>query len=120
VVWLFCLIFNKSNKNHLPYLTITLENLNHYNHRVSVSFNSYLQGHITLDQLIQQLQRIEAQLRQDKSQGSIWFKFSQDDSLATTIEDLQKDLSNAKNRELTLERMREAINLENELFIYYS
>ena len=97
-----------------------MENLNHYNHRVSVSFNSYLQGHITLDQLIQQLQLVESQLRQDKTEASLWFKFSQDDSLATTIPDLQKDLSDAKNREFTLERMRDAINLENELFIYYS
>lgn len=120
MVWLFYLIFNESRNNNLSYLIITLENLNHYNHRVSVSFNNYLQEHITLDQLIQQLQSIEAQLSQDKSQSSIWFKFSKDDSLATTIEDLQKDLSNAKNREFTLERMKEAINLENELFIYYS
>ena len=97
-----------------------MENLNYYNHRVSVSFNSYLQGHINLDQLIQQLQRVEAQLRKDKSQGSLWFKFSQDDSLATTISDLQKDLSDSKNRFFTLERMKEAINLENELFIYFS
>ena len=50
----------------------------------------------------------------------MWFKFSQDDSLATTIEDLQKDLANSRNADFTKERMREAINLENELFIYYS
>lgn len=97
-----------------------MENLNYYNHKISVSFNDYLQEHITLDQFIQQLRIVEAQLKQDKSQGSLWFKFSQDDSLATTIPDLQKDLSDAKNREFTMERMREAINLENELFIYYS
>ena len=97
-----------------------MENLNHYNHRISVSFNNYLLEQITLEQLIQQLQRIEAQIKQANPKGSLWFKFSQDDTLATTIEDLQKDLSDAKNREFTMEGMREAINLENELFIYYS
>lgn len=97
-----------------------MENINHYNHRVSVSFNSYIQEQITLGQLVQELRRVESQLKQNNSQGSLWFKFSQDDSLATTIPDLQKDLTDAKNREFTLERMREAINLENELFIYYS
>lgn len=97
-----------------------MQNINYYNHRVSVLFNNFLQDHISLDQLIQQLQKIESQLRQNSSQGSLWFKFSQDDSLATSIANLQKDLSDTNNREFTRERMREAINLENELFIYYS
>ena len=97
-----------------------MDNLNLLNHRVSVAFSSYLQGNITLDQLIQQLQRIEAQLKPDSSQGSLWFKFSQDDTLSCTIDDLQKDLSNNRNREFAKERMEEAINLENELFIHYS
>ena len=96
------------------------ENLNFYNHKVSVSFNDYLQGQISLDKLVQQLQGVENQLKQYNSQSSLWFKFSHDDSMATTIADLQKDLSDTRNREFTLERMREAINLENELFIYYS
>ncbi len=97
-----------------------MENLNFYNHRVSVSFNNYLQGHLSLEDLVDQLQRIESQLKQEKPEGGLWFKFSQDDSLATTISDLEKDLSDNKNREFTMERMREAINLDNELFIYYS
>jgi hypothetical protein len=97
-----------------------MDNLNLLNHRVSVAFSSYLQQHITLDQFILQLERIEAQLKQNNSQSSLWFKFADDDSLATTIPDLKKDLSDNRNREFTLERMREAINLENELFIYYS
>lgn len=97
-----------------------MENLTYYNHRVSVSFNNYLQGHIAPDQLIEELQKIEAQLRQDKPQGSLWFKFSEDDSLATSIADLRQDLSDARNKEFAMERMKQAINLENELFIYYS
>ncbi len=97
-----------------------MDNLNLLNHRVSVAFSSYLQGDITLDQLIQQLQKIEAQVKENSPKDSLWFKFSQNDSLATTIEDLEEDLSGSKNRDFTLERMEEAINLKNELFIYYS
>lgn len=97
-----------------------MENLNLYTHKVSVTFNSYLRGDIPLSQFVKQLKGIENQLQQEKVDGSLWFKFSEDDSLATTIADLQKDLSDAKNREFTLERMKEAISLENELFIYYS
>ena len=97
-----------------------MDNLNLLNHSVSVAFSTYLQVNITLDQLIQQLQRIEAQLKSDSSQCSLWFKFADDDTLSTSIEDLKKDLSDYRNREFTLERMREAINLENELFIHYS
>lgn len=67
-----------------------MENLNFYNHRVSVFFNNYLQGYITHDQLLQQLKRVEAQLKKEQPQGSLWFKFSQDDTLATTIPDLRK------------------------------
>lgn len=96
-----------------------MENINHYNHRVSVLFNNYLQEHISLIQLIHELRRVEIQLSQKTDNGSLWFKFSQDDSLATTIKDLQQDLANRRNAEFTKERMREAINLENELFIYY-
>jgi hypothetical protein len=97
-----------------------MENLNYYNHKVSVLFNDYFNEHVTLEQFIHQLKQVEAQLRQSDSKGSLWFQFSQDDSLATTIADLQKDLSDVRNREFTLERMKEAVNLENELFIYYS
>ena len=97
-----------------------MDNLNLLNHRVSVAFSSYLQGDITLDQLIQQLQKIEAQVKENSPKDSLWFKFSQNDSLATTIEDLEEDLSGSNKRDFTLERMEEAINLKNELFIYYS
>lgn len=97
-----------------------MENIHHYNHRVSVLFNNYLQEHISLNQLIQELRRIEFQLSPKDNDGLLWFKFSQDDTLASTIDDLQYDLANSRNAEFTKERMRDAINLENELFIYYS
>ena len=83
------------------FLYTAMENINHYNHRVSVSFNNFLQEDITLGQLIQELQKIESQIRRENFNGSLWFKFSQDDSLATTIADLRQDLSDVRNKEFT-------------------
>ena len=100
-----------------------MTNLNRYNHRVSILFNHYLQGVVELDEFIQKLRIVEALHRQNlndnTSDNSMWFKFSDDDTLGTTIDDLERDLSNT-NRDFTLERMKEAINLERELFIHYS
>ena len=100
-----------------------MKNLNQYNHRVSILFNEYLQNLLSLDDFIQKLRALEdlykQNLKDDTQENSIWFKFSEDDTLVTTIDDLERDLSNS-NRNFTLERMREAINLDNELFIQYS
>lgn len=53
------------------------------------------------------------------SEKTIWFKFSEDDTLVTTIDDLEKDLSST-NRDFTIERIKEALNFDQELFINYS
>lgn len=58
-------------------------------------------------------------LKDRNSESSLWFKFSDDDTLVTTIDDLERDLSNS-NRDFTLERIKEVINLDQELFIHYS
>jgi hypothetical protein len=98
-------------------------NPNQYSHRISILFNDYLQGHLDLKDLIQKLRAIEPLHKQNqkdiKSDNMLWFKFSKDDSLVTTIDDLQKDLS-SHNREFTLERIREALNVDQELSVYYS
>lgn len=100
-----------------------MKDLNFFNHKVSILFNDYLQNEVGLDQFIHKLRMIEAWYKQtiedEKSDKSMWFKFAEDDSVVTTIDDLERDLSNA-NREFTLERMRESINLEQQLFIHYS
>ncbi len=94
-----------------------------YNHRISILFNEYLQNRLDLNEFIEKLRVVEKQYEQTldfkNPENSIWFKFSDDDTLVTTIDDLKRDLSNS-NRNFTLERMREAINLDNELFIHYS
>lgn len=96
---------------------------NQYSHRFSILLNDYLQDRLELNELIQKLRAIEIEHKQNhndrESEKTLWLKFSTDDSLVTTIDDLQKDLSN-HNREYTLERIREALNADQELFIYYS
>ena len=98
-------------------------NPNQYSLRISILFKDYLQGHLDQEELIQKLRAIEVLHKQNQkdmqSENTLWFKFSQDDSLVTTIDDLHKDLSN-NNREFTLERIREALNVDQELTIYYS
>lgn len=100
-----------------------MTNLNQYNHRVSILFNDYLQGVIDLEKFIQKLRTVEDMHKHtidgNTQKNSMWFKFSDDDTLGTTIDDLKRDLSDT-NRDFTLERMREAINLEEELFIHFS
>jgi hypothetical protein len=97
-----------------------MKNLNHFNHRISLLFQGHITGNLTLEELIKGLKGIEVMHRKSvQENGSLWFKFSEDDTMATTIVDLEKDLSD-RNREFTLERIRESISLENELSIYYS
>ena len=50
---------------------------------------------------------------------SVWFKFSDDDTLATTIENLYQDLF-SKNEEFTRERMQFAIDNPKQFKIHYS
>ena len=98
-------------------------NPNRYSHRISILFNNYLQGRLGLEEFIQKLRNIEAMhkgnLGDNNPEHPMWFKFSKDDSLVTTIDDLETDLSN-NNRDFILQRMREAIDVEQELFVHYS
>ena len=101
----------------------TSVNLKTYNHRISSLFQAYVTHSITKDELIEGLRKIETFHRntiQDTDPNkSMWFKFNEDDTVVTTIDDLAKDLSNS-NREFTMEHLKESLNLEGELFIYYS
>ena len=98
-------------------------NPNQYSHRVSILFNEYIQGQLELEEFIQKLRDMETKHREilndNSSESGLWFKFSDDDTLATSIDDLEKDLANS-NREFTLERMKEAISTEQEFVVYFS
>lgn len=98
-----------------------MNNVSQYHHRISILFQSYLTGDLELDLLITELRKIEDYHRGlTHTSKDLWFKFSQDDTLITTIDDLKKDLSSPSNRKFTLERIKESISLENELLIHYT
>ncbi|MCC8360280.1 hypothetical protein [Salinimicrobium sediminilitoris] len=98
-------------------------NPNQYSHRVSILFNEHVQGQLELEEFIQKLREMETKhkqiLKDNSSESGFWFKFSDDDTLATSIDDLERDLTNS-NREFTLERMKEVINTDQELVVHYS
>lgn len=98
-----------------------MNNVSQYHHRISILFQSYLVGDLELDLLITELRKIEDYHRGlTHTSKDLWFQFSQDDTLITTIEDLKKDLSSPLNGKYTLERIKESISLENELLIHYT
>ena len=89
-------------------------------HRISLLFQGYLTQNIEIDDLISGLRVIESQYGNDaRKQGTLWFKFSQDDTLSTDINELEKDLSCPVNREFAEERIRETLSLDNDLYIQF-
>ncbi len=69
-----------------------MKDLNYFNHRVSILFSDYLHNKVDLDQFIHKLRLIEAWYKQtiddESSDKSIYFKFAEDDTVVTTIDDL--------------------------------
>jgi len=96
---------------------------NHKKYRSTVLslFSDFLTGKITERKLKVELYLIEMEVANYNplTGKSVWFKFSFDDTLATTIENLYQDLFN-KNVEFTESRMRFAIDNPKELQIYFS
>jgi hypothetical protein len=99
-------------------------------HRFSCEnlFFKYLKKQITFEELISNLKDIEYTIIRNRiNEGlpivgfNLWFKFGNDDTLVTTISDIEKDLCNS-NRELRLEEFELVIGLDpnNELRIYFS
>ena len=97
-------------RNHKKYRSIVLS-----------LFSDFLAGKITERKLKDELYLIEMEVANYNplTGKSVWFKFSFDDTLATTIENLYQDLFN-KNVEFTESRMRFAIDNPKELQIYFS
>ncbi|MEX0597123.1 MAG: hypothetical protein WD512_11540 [Candidatus Paceibacterota bacterium] len=100
---------------------IIMKHLIQYSSNISQSFWHYLNGAMTAEGLIRSLRNIQAIHRDEtNTKKDLCFKFSKDDTLVTTINDLEKDLHRINDREFTQERMRESISLQGELFIYYA
>ena len=101
-----------------------MKNLIQYVYSCEVNFYNYLQSG-NLENLIKGLRRVETLARNENEgtvSGDLWFKFSSDDTLATTIRDIEKDLSfpSHNNYKFLIERIEGAIDLNGELFVYYS
>jgi hypothetical protein len=100
-----------------------MKNLIQFVYPCSVNFNNYLQSG-NLENLIKGLKRVEHLAKKEGTiSGGLWFRFSSDDALATTIRDIETDLSlppTHNNRKFLIEKIEHAISLNTELEIYYS
>lgn len=85
-------------------------------------FTQFHLGNVELDQLIESLQDWEDKFKSKDKNASLWFKFYREDTLATTIDDLNRNLnpstSTNVNRKFMQERIRIAVD-ENSLQIYF-
>jgi hypothetical protein len=100
-----------------------MKNLIQYRYPCEVNFYNYLQTG-NLDNLIKGLKRVEQLAKNEGTvSGDLWFKFSFDDTLATTIRDIETDLSlpaSHGNHKFLIERIKEAVDLNGTLEVYYS
>lgn len=105
-----------------------MKNLIQYRYSCEEAMFEYLKNR-NVQNLIERLKHIEELHRKkiectDDKKG-MWFRFGNDDTLATTINDIERDLnlpSNSDNHELLIDRMKMVIDLnpETELLIYFS
>ena len=99
-----------------------MKTLIQYNSKVSNLFHEFLQSgdKEKLETELKVLEQYHKDLTRTKNK-EIWFKFSKDDTGATTISELISDLKiGSKNRNYRLEQMEESISLDGELLIFYS
>ena len=102
-----------------------MKNLIEFRYSCEVNFYNYIQTR-NLDKLIEGLNRIELLIKNaghSTVSGSLWFRFSDDDNLVTTKDDLIKDLSlpaSHSNHIFMVERIKDACDLNGEMKIYFS
>jgi hypothetical protein len=109
-------------------ITTTMKNLIHYRFTVENLFFKFTKKQIDLDELITLLCMLEGEHRLVENlpndDKGLWFKFSKDDTLATTISDIERTFMHdtKSNQEFLLERMGAVcgLNPDNELRIFYS
>lgn len=104
-----------------------MKQLTQYNSKIANLLFEYLQNgdkeksEPTLETELKTLEKYHKNLTQSKDNKEIWFKFSKDDTGATTISELISDLKiGSKNRNYRLEQVEESISLDGELLIFYS
>ena len=99
-----------------------MKQLTQYNSKVSNLFHEFLQNgdKEKVKTELKTLEKYHKDLTRTKNKD-IWFKFSKDDTGATTINELINDLTvGNKNRNYRLEQLEESISLDGELQIFYS
>ena len=109
-------------------ITTTMKNLIHYRFTVENLFFKFTKKQIDLDELITLLCMLEGEHRLVENlpndDKGLWFKFSKNDTLATTISDIERTFTHdtRNNQEFLLERMESVcgLNPDNELRIFYS
>jgi hypothetical protein len=105
-----------------------MKNLIHYRFTVENLFFKFTKKQIDLDELITLLCMLEGEHRLVENlpndDKGLWFKFSKNDTLATTISDIERTFTHdtRNNQEFLLERMESVcgLNPDNELRIFYS
>lgn len=105
-----------------------MENLIQYRYSCEDAMFNYLKDG-DLERLLAKLNWVE-QLAMDSGLGtapkSLWFKFGHQDTLATTIQDIKRDLTlpaSHDNRKLIIEQFElvtNSLSPDNELRVYFS
>lgn len=102
-----------------------MKNLIQYVYSCSVAFHTFINKGEDVDILIQDLKRIQTHAKNEigGKDNTLWFKFGSDDTAATDIKDIERDLKSSVNREYIKSKMRLVINdieVDNELRVFYS
>jgi hypothetical protein len=96
----------------------------HYTTIAREAFNSYLDNRINLEELIERLRYIELQILSDDEEetgSQVWFRFFEGDTLKTTINEIEKDLSDPSHPASLILKRGIAYGVEaNEIEVHYS
>ncbi len=88
------------------------------------NFQKYLNDEIDWNQLHDNLHTIQSGLGYDRQRGmkAVWFKFTKDDKLSHTINEIIGELrfNNKRGRDYMKEQMKMAVDNPKGLQIYYS
>ncbi len=99
-------------------------NYKKYRSFVIDNFDKFLKSDISLDTLHDNLHTIQIELGFRRQLGckSVWFKFTKDDTLATSINNIYSDLFHGtkERKEFMRERIELAVNNPKGLSIFYS
>jgi|LakMenEpi03Aug12_release.lakeMendotaPanAssembly.Ray.scaffolds.fasta_scaffold713119_2 hypothetical protein len=100
-----------------------MKNLIEYRFYCENLFFKFVKEQINISELENGLLNMENNIgmKEVEPTKEIWFKFSKDDTLCTTINNLIKDLNNPTNKEFRIVQMTDCYSLGgNELEIYFS